>query len=107
MSSSSPGQPRGTPRRAGHPHEGTPPPPPGGPPPTRPPARAPLPRRWQYLLIPALLLGNFLLIQLVTPGQPQRVEVSYTFFKQQVEADNVAQISTRADSIQGTFKQAV
>src|SRR5437870_2532573 len=39
--------------------------------------------------------------------QPQRIEVSYTFFKQQVEADNVAQISTRADTIQGTFKQAV
>jgi cell division protease FtsH len=37
----------------------------------------------------------------------QRVEVSYTFFKQQVQADNVVQISTRADTIQGTFKQAV
>jgi cell division protease FtsH len=59
------------------------------------------------LLIPALLLANFLLIQLVTPAQPQRVEVSYTFFKQQVEADNVSQISTRTDTIQGTFKRAV
>ena len=59
------------------------------------------------LLFPALLLANFVLIQLVTPGQPQRVEVSYTFFKQQVEADNVAQISTRADTIQGTFRQPV
>jgi cell division protease FtsH len=59
------------------------------------------------LLFPALLLVDFLLIQFVTPGQPQRFEVSYTFFKQQVEADNVAQISTRADTIQGTFKQAV
>jgi len=64
-------------------------------------------RWWRFLLFPALLLANFVLIQLVTPGQPQRVEVSYTFFKQQVEADNVAQISTRADTIQGTFKQAV
>src|SRR2546428_4568143 len=70
-------------------------------------ARAPMMRWWRFLLFPALLLANFLLIQLVTPGQPQRVEVSYTFFKQQVEADNVAQISTRADTIQGTFKQAV
>ena len=41
------------------------------------------------------------------PGQPQRVEVSYTFFKQQVEADNVAEISSRADTIQGVFRQAV
>src|SRR5256712_2403539 len=70
-------------------------------------ARAPMMRWWRFLLFPALLLANFLLIQLVTPGQLQRVEVSYTFFKQQVEADNVAQISTRADTIQGTFKQAV
>lgn len=68
--------------------------------------RPPLPRWWRLLLVPALLLGNFLLIQLVTPGPPARVEVSYTFFKQQVEADNVAQISTRADSIQGTFRQS-
>ena len=69
--------------------------------------RPPLRRWWRLLLFPALLLANFAIIQLVTPGQPQRVEVSYTFFKQQVEADNVAQISTRADSIQGTFRQPV
>src|SRR5438067_12587565 len=73
--------------------------------PTGSAARAPFRRWWRFLLFPALLLANFLLIQLVTPGQPQRVEVSYTFFKQQVETDNVAQISTRADTIQGTFKQ--
>jgi cell division protease FtsH len=35
------------------------------------------------------------------------VEISYTFFKQQVEADNVVEISTRAGTVQGTFKQAV
>ena len=67
----------------------------------------PLRRWWRLLLFPALLLANLALIQLVTPGHPQRIEVSYTFFKQQVEADNVAQISTRADTIQGTFRQSV
>src|SRR5689334_1106413 len=71
------------------------------------PTRPPIWRWWRLLLVPALLVGNFLLIQMVTPGQPQRVEVSYTFFKQQVEANNVAQISTRADTIQGTFTQSV
>ena len=79
-------------------------------PPATPPgsaARSPIRRWWRFLLFPALLVANFLLIQLVTPGQPQRVEVSYTFFKQQVQADNVAQISTRADTIQGTFQQPV
>ncbi len=74
--------------------------------PTDSAAKAPLRRWWRFLFFPALLVANFLLIQLVTPGPPQRVEVSYTFFKQQVEADNVAQISTRADSIQGTFRQS-
>ncbi len=69
--------------------------------------RPPIRRWWRLLLFPSLLLANVLLIQLVTPGQPQRVEVSYTFFKQQVEADNVAQISTRADTIQGTFQNPV
>jgi cell division protease FtsH len=75
--------------------------------PVTPPPRTPL-RRWGGLLLfPALLLLNFLLIQQVSPGQPQRTEVSYTFFKQQVEADNVAEISTRADMVQGTFRRAV
>src|SRR5690242_11146545 len=69
--------------------------------------RPPVTRRWQFLIFPALLLLNFVLIQQFAPGQAQRVEVSYTFFKQQVEADNVAEISTRADTVQGTFKRAV
>jgi cell division protease FtsH len=76
------------------------------------PVEAPVPikpwRRWgRFLLFPVLLLLNFLIIQQVTPGQPQRVEVSYTYFKQQVEADNVVEISTRADTVQGTFKKGV
>src|SRR5437588_7866619 len=75
--------------------------------PVTPTPRTPL-RRWGGLLLfPALLLLNFLLIQQVSPGQPQRTEVSYTFFKQQVEADNVAEISTRADMVQGTFRHSV
>ena len=61
---------------------------------------------WWVTLLAALAL-NYLFISVFFPGQPQRVEVSYTFFKQQVEADNVAEISTRADTIQGTFRQGV
>jgi len=64
-------------------------------------------RWWQILLLPALLVLNYVVIQQLAPGQPRRVEVSYTFFKQQVEADNVVEISTRADTVQGTFKQTV
>src|SRR5438128_12174599 len=73
----------------------------------KPPLPKPIRRWWRWLLCPALLVLNYLLILFVTPGQPQRVELSYTFFKQQVTADNVAQISTRTDTIQGTFKQPV
>jgi hypothetical protein len=58
--------------------------------PTDSAANAPLRRWWRFLFFPALLAAGFLLIQLVTPGPPQRVEVSYTFFKQQVAADNAA-----------------
>ena len=40
--------------------------------------------------------ANYLLISVFFPGQPQRADVSYTFFKQQVDAENVAEISSRA-----------
>src|SRR5579859_6126803 len=65
-------------------------------------------QRWsRWLLFPVLLVLNYLLITVVLPKAPERVEVSYTFFKQQVEADNVVEISTRTDTIQGTFKKPV
>jgi cell division protease FtsH len=73
----------------------------------KPPPSNVIRRWWRWLIFPALLVLNYLLILFVTPGQPQRVELSYTFFKQQVTADNVAQISTRTDTIQGTFRQPV
>jgi cell division protease FtsH len=79
------------------------------PPEPREPARAlQLRKRWPwwatFLLISLL---NYLLISVFFPGRPQRVEISYTFFKQQVEADNVGEISSRADTIQGAFRQEV
>jgi cell division protease FtsH len=108
MRSSSPGPPPRIPGLSERGNGANPPKAPSPPAtPTGSATRAPIRRWWRFLLFPALLLANFLFIQFVTPGQPQRVEVSYTFFKQQVEADNVAQISTRTDTIQGTFKQAV
>jgi cell division protease FtsH len=65
-------------------------------------------KRWsRWLLLPVLLIANYLLISVILPARPERVEVSYTFFKQQVQSDNVLEISTRADTIQGTFRQAV
>jgi cell division protease FtsH len=69
--------------------------------------QAPVQRWSRWLLFPVLLFLNYLLITVVLPKAPERVEVSYTFFKQQVQADNVVEISTRTDTIQGTFKKAV
>ncbi|HEX3235809.1 MAG TPA: ATP-dependent zinc metalloprotease FtsH, partial [Gemmatimonadales bacterium] len=53
------------------------------------------------------LAANFVFITFLFPGKPQRVEVSYTLFKQQVVLDNVAEISSRADTIQGSFRSPV
>jgi cell division protease FtsH len=72
-----------------------------------PPEPNPL-KRWSWWLsFLVILLVNFFLISTLTPGPSQRTEVSYTFFRQQVLAGNVADISSRADTIQGTFRQAV
>jgi cell division protease FtsH len=63
------------------------------------------PRFWVVLLI--LLAINWLLVPLLFPEPRDRVTVPYTFFKQQVAAGNVAEITSRGEDIQGEFKQAV
>jgi cell division protease FtsH len=50
-----------------------------------------------------VLLVNYAVINIFGPTQTPRLEVSYTFFKQQVAAGNVSGISSRGDTIQGTF----
>jgi cell division protease FtsH len=74
--------------------------------------QAPPPKRrpawWQTLLsLAVLLVLNYLLVSLVMPKPPQRVDVPYTLFKQQAEAGNVAEVMTQGDTIQGSFKQPV
>jgi cell division protease FtsH len=69
--------------------------------------RQPL-RQWPWWVSFLLVLViNYFLINLFAPPEGGRTEVSYTFFIQQVEAGNVAEINSRADTIQGTFKQPV
>src|SRR5438034_8649522 len=71
-----------------------------------PPNKNPLmrPRPWWLSFLLVLIL-NYLLVQLFLPERPQqRIDVPYTFFKQQVSAANVADVTSRADIIQGTFK---
>jgi cell division protease FtsH len=54
-----------------------------------------------------LLVVTYLIFNVFAPGQPARMDVSYTVFKQQVEAGNVAEVTSRSDVIQGSFKQPV
>jgi cell division protease FtsH len=55
-----------------------------------------------------ILLGvNYVIGLYLAPDTPARLEVPYTLFRQQVTAGNVAEIVSRGDAIQGTFKQAV
>ena len=63
------------------------------------------PRFWIPLLV--LLAINWLLVPLLFPETQDRVTVPYTFFKQQVTAGNVSEITSRGEDIQGEFKQAV
>jgi cell division protease FtsH len=48
-----------------------------------------------------------MVLVVLLPTQPSRTEVSYTGFRQQVQAANVTEISSRGDTIQGTFGQGV
>src|SRR5262245_33174122 len=69
--------------------------------------RLPRPRPWWITFIIILVL-NYLLVQVFLPEKPNpRIDVPYTFFKQQVVADNVSEVTSQGDTIQGTFKNPV
>ena len=89
--------------------EGTPPPPP----PTQrsdqnlDPSRSPG-LDWKRLvwIVAALLVANWLLVStLSSPDKP--TPVSYTEFRDQALVDNVAQITSEGDTIEGTFRAPV
>jgi cell division protease FtsH len=64
------------------------------------------PRPWWISFVLVLVL-NWLIVQFFLPEQTQqRIDVPYTFFKQQVATGNVSEVTSRGDVIQGTFKQA-
>jgi cell division protease FtsH len=62
-------------------------------------------RFWQFLLV--LLALNIILGQLIPSSKDRRLNVPYTFFRQQVIAGNVKEVNARADVIQGVFRKAV
>ncbi|HEX2184032.1 MAG TPA: ATP-dependent zinc metalloprotease FtsH, partial [Chloroflexota bacterium] len=66
-----------------------------------------LARRWLWLLVGLLVINWLLTPYLLPEPAEERITVPYTTFKEQVEAGNVSEIVSRADLIQGTFKQPV
>jgi cell division protease FtsH len=64
----------------------------------------PFGRRWIYIIL-ALLAFNVLFAQLFTP-RTDRVEIPYTFFVDQVDADNVSSVNARGETIKGEFRKA-
>jgi cell division protease FtsH len=67
--------------------------------------RPPGGRRFLYFVI-ALLALNFLFASLV-PSQPNRISVPYTQFLAEVNKDNVKEVTSKGDDIQGVFKKQV
>jgi hypothetical protein len=63
------------------------------------------PRTWLWLIATWLLI--FLLQSVFLPQPADRTAISYTFFKEQVQAGNVAKITSRGEAVQGEFKAAV
>ena len=59
---------------------------------------------WMVVLI--VVTANFLVMRACFP-EPTSITIPYTFFKQQVEAGNVEEVTGLGDSIRGTFKTEV
>jgi len=56
-----------------------------------------------WLALPALILINYLVVNVFFPSTSGPVEVPYSLFREQVAAGNVTTIATRGDTIQGLF----
>ncbi len=61
-------------------------------------------RRNFWLTVATLLLINWLLA-LAVLSPPSRTQVSYTFFREQVQASNVVEITSTGDTIEGQFRR--
>ena len=73
---------------------------------TQPARFSPQANRWFWLLFAGMLALNWIIAEAVQAGPP-RADVSYTFFRQQVQAKNVVEITSRADTIEGQFRTPV
>jgi cell division protease FtsH len=69
----------------------------------------PLPRgpRFWLILLGLLLLNWFIYTQFAADQPAERVRVSYTEFREQVDAGNVEEVTSVGSAIQGTFRAEV
>ena len=67
--------------------------------------RLPGGRRFWWILAGLLVLNWFVVWQV--SGEPERPEVPYSLFREQVEIGSVEEVTSRADTIQGTFRSPV
>ena len=63
------------------------------------------PQPW-WLIFLVVMIANYVATQVFFP-EPSSITIPYTFFKKQVEAGNVEDVTSVGDSIQGTFKTKV
>src|SRR3712207_6904686 len=64
-------------------------------------------RDWSSDVCSSDLLANFLLVRFLFPGPEAPVEVPYTFFKEEVRAQNVEAIYSQGDTVEGRFEEPV
>ncbi|HEY2375969.1 MAG TPA: ATP-dependent zinc metalloprotease FtsH [Gemmatimonadaceae bacterium] len=69
----------------------------------KPKKQAPVPPRRTWLTFFLLLLANFLLVRLFSPGAATPTRIPYTLFKQEVLKGNVRAIDSRGENITGQF----
>src|SRR5437764_1225685 len=74
--------------------------------PQQPQRTMPPPRSRFWWVVIAILALNIILSFALSP-KPSRPSVPYTLFFKQVQANNVSEISSKDQEIQGTFKKAV
>ncbi|MGY1594808.1 ATP-dependent zinc metalloprotease FtsH [Geodermatophilus sp. SYSU D00708] len=70
------------------------------------PGRRPRRSGGVWWLVAAFLVVNWVVMSVVT-GPPERTDVSYTFFTQQLDAGNVQTVTSTEDTIQGEFAKEV
>jgi cell division protease FtsH len=72
---------------------------------TRPPER-PRVAQWLWLLVLGMFALNWLFASIAL-APPERATVSYTFFRDQVQAGNVQEVTSTGDTIEGRFREPV